>query len=47
MDRTRKRGTTPVPVTFVLAAALVAFETTEGWNQDQKGFGVIATFKGA
>ena len=30
-----------------IASSTGTFETTEGWNQDKKAFGVIATFKGA
>ena len=30
-----------------IASSTGTFESTEGWNQDKKAFGVIATFKGS
>lgn len=34
-------------VAHYIASSTGTFETTEGWNQDKKAFGVIATFKGS
>lgn len=34
-------------IAHYIASATGTFESTEGWNQDKKAFGVIATFKGA